>query len=169
MIETKERRTNVIARINARLLETYKGQTVRLTAKVIKLDGETATVEASDGGQVSSSCSSYCIYFISVLLLLRQNAGTSRCWYLGWASSESSKSFSLSTASSLSHRSSPIKSQSYTKLGPLPSNWAQASEWVSPPKLSRNQARTLTRSYLTSSSSYIVTISSYIDILATLG
>jgi replication factor A3 len=41
-----------IARINSRLLESYKGQTIRLTAKVIKLNGETATVEASDGGQV---------------------------------------------------------------------------------------------------------------------
>jgi hypothetical protein len=34
------------------LLEQFKGQTVRLTAKVIKLSGDTATVEASDGGQV---------------------------------------------------------------------------------------------------------------------
>lgn len=42
-----------IARINSRLLESYTGQTIRLTAKVIKLNGETATVEASDGGQVS--------------------------------------------------------------------------------------------------------------------
>ena len=44
----------VLARINAGLLQQFKGQTVRLTAKVIKLTGETATVEASDGGQVSS-------------------------------------------------------------------------------------------------------------------
>jgi len=43
-----------LARINSRLLEAYKGQTVRLTAKIIKMAGETATVEASDGGQVSS-------------------------------------------------------------------------------------------------------------------
>lgn len=42
----------MVARINAGLLQKYKGQTVRLTAKVIKLTGETATVEASDGGQV---------------------------------------------------------------------------------------------------------------------
>jgi hypothetical protein len=46
-----------IARINSRLLDQYKGQTVRLTAKIIKLDGDTATVEASDGGQVSLSSS----------------------------------------------------------------------------------------------------------------
>jgi hypothetical protein len=45
----------MIARINARLLDQYKGQTIRLTAKIIKLNGETATVEASDGGQVSFS------------------------------------------------------------------------------------------------------------------
>ena len=45
---------DIIARINARLLDQYKGQTIRLTAKIIKLEGETATVEASDGGQVSS-------------------------------------------------------------------------------------------------------------------
>jgi len=43
----------MIARINARLLDQYKGQTIRLTAKIINLNGETATVEASDGGQVS--------------------------------------------------------------------------------------------------------------------
>ena len=41
------------ARVNARLLPQFKGQTVRLTAKVIRLNGDTATVEASDGGQVS--------------------------------------------------------------------------------------------------------------------
>jgi len=46
-------RADSIARINARLLDQYKGQTIRLTAKIIKLNGETATVEASDGGQVS--------------------------------------------------------------------------------------------------------------------
>jgi len=44
---------DITARINARLLDQYKGQTIRLTAKIIKLEGETATVEASDGGQVS--------------------------------------------------------------------------------------------------------------------
>jgi replication factor A3 len=43
----------MVARVNSRLLEQYKGQTVRLTAKIIKLSGETATVEATDGGQVS--------------------------------------------------------------------------------------------------------------------
>ena len=47
------------ARINARLLDQYKGQTIRLTAKIIKLNGETATVEASDGGQVSLLSSSF--------------------------------------------------------------------------------------------------------------
>lgn len=45
----------LIARINARLLDQFKGQTIRLTAKVIKLSGDTATVEASDGGQVRLS------------------------------------------------------------------------------------------------------------------
>jgi hypothetical protein len=49
------------ARINSRLLDQYKGQTIRLTAKIIKLEGETATVEASDGGQVG----------LLLLLLLR--------------------------------------------------------------------------------------------------
>lgn len=44
-----------VARINAGLLQKHIGQTVRLTAKVLKLNGETATVEASDGGQVSLS------------------------------------------------------------------------------------------------------------------
>ena len=43
------------ARINSRLLSQYKGQTVRLTAKVLKLSGDTATVQASDGGEVSRS------------------------------------------------------------------------------------------------------------------
>lgn len=42
-----------IARINSRLLNKYQGQTVRLTAKVVNVNGDTATVEASDGGQVS--------------------------------------------------------------------------------------------------------------------
>ena len=49
---------DLTARINARLLDQYKGQTIRLTAKIIKLEGETATVEASDGGQVSRALSS---------------------------------------------------------------------------------------------------------------
>ena len=42
----------LIARINSRLLSQYKGHTVRLTAKVLKLVGDTATVQASDGGEV---------------------------------------------------------------------------------------------------------------------
>lgn len=42
-----------IARINSRLLEKYKGQTVRLTVKVLSISADQATVEASDGGQVS--------------------------------------------------------------------------------------------------------------------
>jgi hypothetical protein len=54
---------DMIARINARLLDQYKGQTIRLTAKIIKLNGETATVEASDGGQVS-------LLLLTLLLLL---------------------------------------------------------------------------------------------------
>jgi len=40
------------ARINSRLLSQYKGHTVRLTAKVLKLVGDTAPVQASDGGEV---------------------------------------------------------------------------------------------------------------------
>ncbi|CAD6569607.1 MAG: hypothetical protein TREMPRED_005329 [Tremellales sp. Tagirdzhanova-0007] len=39
-------------RINSRLLSQYKGHTVRLTAKVLKIVGETATVQASDGGEI---------------------------------------------------------------------------------------------------------------------
>ncbi|ORX39890.1 replication factor A protein 3 [Kockovaella imperatae] len=39
-------------RINASLLAKYRGQTVRLPAKVVKIVGSTATVEASDGGQI---------------------------------------------------------------------------------------------------------------------
>lgn len=39
-------------RINSRLLSQYKGQTIRLTAKVLKLSGDTATVQASDGGEI---------------------------------------------------------------------------------------------------------------------
>ncbi|RXK39519.1 hypothetical protein M231_03188 [Tremella mesenterica] len=39
-------------RINSRLLSQFKGQTVRLTVKVVKLNGDTATVEASDGGPI---------------------------------------------------------------------------------------------------------------------
>lgn len=53
--EEEGTKLTLLARINAGLLQSFKGQTVRLTAKVIKLTGETATVEASDGGQVGSS------------------------------------------------------------------------------------------------------------------
>lgn len=42
-----------IARVNAKYLSEHKGQHVRLTAKVTNLVGETATVQASDGGEVS--------------------------------------------------------------------------------------------------------------------
>ena len=70
--KTKEgTRADLIARINARLLDQYKGQTIRLTAKIIKLNGETATVEASDGGQVSRSSS-----LILPLPLLRSPSST---------------------------------------------------------------------------------------------
>ncbi len=44
-----------LARINSRLLSQYKGHTVRLTGKVLKMVGDTATVQASDGGEVSLS------------------------------------------------------------------------------------------------------------------
>ncbi|WVR05256.1 hypothetical protein IAU60_002268 [Kwoniella sp. DSM 27419] len=36
-------------RINSRYLAQHKGETVRLTAKVLKLSGDSATVETSDG------------------------------------------------------------------------------------------------------------------------
>ncbi|KII84267.1 hypothetical protein PLICRDRAFT_701850 [Plicaturopsis crispa FD-325 SS-3] len=42
---------HVSTRVNSARLADYKGQTVRLTCKTIK--GESAIVEASDGGQVS--------------------------------------------------------------------------------------------------------------------
>lgn len=45
----------IAARINSRLLEKYKGQTVRLTGKLIDVNGATATLQASDGGQVGLS------------------------------------------------------------------------------------------------------------------
>jgi len=41
------------ARVNAARLAQYKGQTIRLTGKVVRMDGDTAVIEASDGGQVS--------------------------------------------------------------------------------------------------------------------
>ncbi|RSH88075.1 uncharacterized protein EHS24_000602 [Apiotrichum porosum] len=40
-------------RVNSKFLSDHRGQTVRLTAKVLKLVGDTATVEASDGGEVA--------------------------------------------------------------------------------------------------------------------
>ncbi|TXT06076.1 hypothetical protein VHUM_03549 [Vanrija humicola] len=43
------------ARVNSKHLSEHRGQVVRLTAKVIRLVGDTATVEASDGGEVSAS------------------------------------------------------------------------------------------------------------------
>ncbi|ORY23052.1 replication factor A protein 3 [Naematelia encephala] len=39
-------------RINARLIPQFKGQTVRFTAKVLKMSGDTATVESSDKQEV---------------------------------------------------------------------------------------------------------------------
>ncbi|KDQ13292.1 hypothetical protein BOTBODRAFT_372308 [Botryobasidium botryosum FD-172 SS1] len=39
-------------RVNSARMTSYLGQTVRLTVKVIKLQGSTALVETSDGGQV---------------------------------------------------------------------------------------------------------------------
>lgn len=39
--------------MNAARLAEYKTQTVRLTGKVVRMDGDTAIIEASDGGQVS--------------------------------------------------------------------------------------------------------------------
>ena len=41
------------ARVNAARLAQYKSQTVRLTGKVVRMEGDTAIIEASDGGQVS--------------------------------------------------------------------------------------------------------------------
>ncbi|WOO79716.1 Replication factor A protein 3 [Vanrija pseudolonga] len=39
------------ARVNSKHLSEHRGQVVRLTAKVLNLVGDTATVEASDGGE----------------------------------------------------------------------------------------------------------------------
>ncbi|KLT45676.1 putative single-stranded DNA binding protein 12k chain [Cutaneotrichosporon oleaginosum] len=44
-------------RVNARYLSEHRGQTVRLVAKVVNLVGDTATVEASDGGEVAVNLS----------------------------------------------------------------------------------------------------------------
>jgi len=66
-----------VARINSRLLDQFKGQTVRLTAKVIKLSGDTATVEASDGGQVCLSSPLLSSIFPALPhLLLRPHPGS---------------------------------------------------------------------------------------------
>ncbi|KDQ58605.1 hypothetical protein JAAARDRAFT_69068 [Jaapia argillacea MUCL 33604] len=43
---------HVSTRVNSARLPQYVGRTVRLACKVLKLQGETALVEASDGGQV---------------------------------------------------------------------------------------------------------------------
>ncbi|KAK4686562.1 replication factor A3, partial [Tremellales sp. Uapishka_1] len=40
-------------RVDYKRLAQYKGKVVRLTAKVIKLNGDAATVECCDGGQVA--------------------------------------------------------------------------------------------------------------------
>jgi replication factor A3 len=45
--------SHILARVNAARLAQYKGQTIRLTGKVVRMDGDTAVIEASDGGQVS--------------------------------------------------------------------------------------------------------------------
>jgi hypothetical protein len=45
-------RSILSARVNAARLAQYKSQTVRLTGKVVRMDGDTAIIEASDGGQV---------------------------------------------------------------------------------------------------------------------
>ncbi|KAL7416412.1 replication factor A protein 3-domain-containing protein [Mrakia frigida] len=42
----------VTQRVNSAMLGDFRGKTVRLTAKVVKLNGDTAIVEASDKGQV---------------------------------------------------------------------------------------------------------------------
>jgi hypothetical protein len=39
--------------VNSARLAQYKGQTIRLTGKVVRMDGDTAVIEASDGGQAS--------------------------------------------------------------------------------------------------------------------
>jgi len=49
----RARKLTCAARINSRLLDKYRGQTVRLTAQVKSVSGDTAQVEAADGGTVS--------------------------------------------------------------------------------------------------------------------
>ncbi|KAG9005510.1 hypothetical protein FRB94_001516 [Tulasnella sp. JGI-2019a] len=44
---------SVTPRVNSALMAKYVGRTVRLTCKIIKLQGETAIVQAADGGQVT--------------------------------------------------------------------------------------------------------------------
>jgi len=44
---------NTSPRVNSALLPKYIGRTVRLTCKVIKLQGDNAIVQAADGGQVT--------------------------------------------------------------------------------------------------------------------
>lgn len=43
---------NLQVRVNSKTLSQHKGKTIRLTAKVVKIVGDVATVEASDGGEV---------------------------------------------------------------------------------------------------------------------
>lgn len=43
---------HISTRVNQARLGTYVGQTVRLVAKTLKIQGDSAIVEASDGGQV---------------------------------------------------------------------------------------------------------------------
>ncbi|KAL1409691.1 hypothetical protein Q8F55_003687 [Vanrija albida] len=44
-------------RVNSKYLSQHRGQVVRLTAKVVRLVGDTATVEASDGGEIGITLS----------------------------------------------------------------------------------------------------------------
>ncbi|OCF35457.1 replication factor A3 [Kwoniella heveanensis CBS 569] len=39
-------------RINSKYIAHHRGENVRLTAKVVKISGDTITVETSDGGQL---------------------------------------------------------------------------------------------------------------------
>ncbi|KAK2464303.1 hypothetical protein APHAL10511_003760 [Amanita phalloides] len=43
---------HISPRVNAALFPQYKGKVVRLTCKRISIHGDTATVEASDGGEL---------------------------------------------------------------------------------------------------------------------
>ncbi|KAF8817062.1 replication factor A protein 3 [Phlegmacium glaucopus] len=51
--ESFDRDRDLSTRVNAARLPEYIGRHVRLACKVLKLNGDRATVEASDGGQVN--------------------------------------------------------------------------------------------------------------------